>query len=329
MFLTVSVSQGAASAVSAPPSSPASPTPAADNPGVANDQLIAAVVAAQKNLGVLEPWQKKIFDEEVTPRYQRFIKGYQAGTHGLTVDVDLEGIKNYIRFYAPSSIKKSDLKVLLFVKADASCPKCAEAQVAIKNDLKQRLENRGFTAIFTPLEDKNGPKLSSKALDEKMNEQFQRLGATAAMVVQSQIAANDDIDSAHADETRYLVHSYLLLRDSPKIEAQLEILDTDSIATASDRMLTDALVEIGGRSNEIAATFSDDRSEVSIGVKGILDPAEFTRVKALLQAKLKDVGIVEERKLTRGSVTFAVLTQKKADEIKTRLNGIGFEMEIQ
>jgi len=303
------------------------PTPSPTE-GVTNDQLKSAVANAEKKLGPLEAWQKKIFDQEVVPRYQRFIKGYQAGTSGLNVEVDLEGIKTYVRFYAPSSIKKTDIKALLYVKSDSTCPKCAEAASAIRADIKQRLENRGFNVIPIPLEDKAN-KLIGKALDDKMNEQFQRLNATVAVVVQSQIAPNDDIDSAHADETRYLIRSYLLLRDSPKIEAKLEILDTDSISGAADRLMTDALVEIGGRSTEIAATFSDDRSEVDIGIRGILEPAELARVKTLLQSKLKDIGVVEERKLARGNVIFAVLTTKKANDIKARLSGMGLEMEIQ
>lgn len=52
-------------------------------------------------------------------------------------------------------------------------------------------------------------------------------------------------------------------------------------------------------------------------------------MKTLLQSKLKDIGVVEERKLARGNVIFAVLTTKKANDIKARLSGMGLEMEIQ
>jgi hypothetical protein len=41
------------------------------------------------------------------------------------------------------------------------------------------------------------------------------------------------------------------------------------------------------------------------------------------------VGTVEERKISRGTVIFAVLTRKKSDEIKNLLGDTGLEMEIQ
>ena len=311
---------------------PAAPKPssAVATEGVQGDQLRTAVINAEKSLGELIPAQKKIFDEEVIPRYRRFIRGYQMGAQGLVADVDTDAIHNYLAFYAPTLLKRTDpkeLRVLVYIKAQPSCEACVKALPQMKKDLVSRLENRGLSVQWLSVEEPK-LKLDPKVLDERMSEQFQRLNAAAAVLVRSQIAANDDIDSAHADETRYLVHSFFLLRNFPKIESQLEILDTESVDQASDRLLSDALSEIGASANVIAAQVGD-RDEVSIHVKGILDYPEFLRVKGLLQTKLKDIGLVEERRLSRGNAIFAVITKKKSSEVKALLRGLDFEMEIQ
>ena len=50
----------------------------------------------------LEPWQRRLFSEEVLPQYQRYIKNYQEGAGKLDAEVDLEKIRRSIAFYGAS-----------------------------------------------------------------------------------------------------------------------------------------------------------------------------------------------------------------------------------
>ena len=49
-------------------------------------QLRTVVTKAKERLGDLEPWQGKLFDEEVVPQASRFVRDYRPGTKGLSAD---------------------------------------------------------------------------------------------------------------------------------------------------------------------------------------------------------------------------------------------------
>src|SRR4051794_9867340 len=85
-------------AQAAPPAKAAT----SDGADAVSTQLKSAVTASASKLGELEPWQKRIFSEEVVPQYQRFVRDYRSsGTSGVTAEIDLESLRQYLRFYAP------------------------------------------------------------------------------------------------------------------------------------------------------------------------------------------------------------------------------------
>src|SRR4051812_29867780 len=68
-----------------------------DKPDV-ESQLRQAVEGSAAQLGALELWQKKLFDEEVVAQYPRFIKDYRVVGDKVEAQVDLDNIKNYLEF---------------------------------------------------------------------------------------------------------------------------------------------------------------------------------------------------------------------------------------
>ena len=123
------------------------PTPSAVPSGVA-DPLKVAVMNSQSQLGQLDPGQKRIFDEEVVPQYPLFVRDYKRVGQTVTAEVDLDGIRNTIRFSAQKSLNQPSPKILLYLDANPSCPKCMEDAASVKRSMQLRVERRGFTPVW-------------------------------------------------------------------------------------------------------------------------------------------------------------------------------------
>ena len=116
-------------------------------------QLKNAVMEETRKLGALESWQKRIFDEEVLTQHQRFIKDYRFSGPNAKVyaEVDVEGLKAYLRFYAPKVITAENFKALVCLRAEAGCDKCMESLKTVKKLVEQMLERRGLSAVIIKL----------------------------------------------------------------------------------------------------------------------------------------------------------------------------------
>jgi hypothetical protein len=319
---------GASNVRAAPP---ASASPATNS--AFNSRLKAAVSDAAGELGTLEPWQKKIVDEEALPQYQRFIRDYSS----TTIQVDREALANFLAFYAKKSLNRETSTALVVLKPEASCAKCLEAAPAIHRLIKARLERRGFTLSFVNPEDLGDPKLDGARLDERALEAAPGRNAAAVLVVRWQAAPVDDLDSAHAEEKRYLMHSLIAVwgaaqpgadvsRELARSQGQVELLDNDSFESPMSRLLTDAFSDLGAKVVKAQTQVAGgDRSEILVEVRGIRDFTHFSKIKAQLRERLKEASSIDERTLMRGKAQFAVNTTRTADQVRAELAGFGAE----
>ena len=303
-----------ASKVKAPPQAPAQTQAQPDQLTV---QLKSALGESQKKLGELEPWQKKLFDEEVIPQYQRFIRDYRPTPSGVFVELDLESLKNYLRFFAPKSIKGSNTNITVFLKAKPSCGKCVESEAAIRALVKSRLEHRGFTVSFITAEELGDPDLAGKPLENRVADLSRLKKAAGVLVIQWQLAEAEDIDSAHADENHYWIQSFLSIRDLDKAEGRLELLENDSFENSASRLLTDAWTAIGAKLLQM--TSGEPQKEILIEVSGFRDFQQYTRLKSQLTSQLKGVSTLEERKISKGRVVLAIVTSQTREEVQKQL----------
>jgi len=116
-------------------------------------QLKRAVNESLTKLGNLDPQQKKIFDEEVVPQYSFFVKDYSQIGNKVSVQVDIDAIKNYLGFSAAKNIPTGTTQLLLYLKVDPHCPKCVEATADVHKMIQARVERRGFVPLWiTPEE---------------------------------------------------------------------------------------------------------------------------------------------------------------------------------
>jgi hypothetical protein len=342
-------------AAAATPSASGSPVPAAPEDAVTR-KLKAALAESQSRLGALEPWQKKIFDEEAIPQYQRFVRNYRsAQTHSgsavsnLEVDIDMESLKNYLRFYGPKSTGRTeaDTTVLMYLRSDDSCEKCVAAGPGIRKLAAARVLRRGLKPVWVDADDvasvAGAEELKGKALDEKVAAMAAERNAAASLVMQWAPAPVDDIDTAHADEKRFIVTSNLQVRGLAgtgkqpadaqavaKAESKAEILEVDSFETSAAKILSDAFTDIGAQAQkfELAqaskALQTGDQAEIDLEVRGVSEFAQLAQLKAQVQAKLAGA-TVEERKIARGHAVLAITGEKSADAIRVKLKGVALD----
>lgn len=291
-----------------------------------NNRLKVALVEFQKELGTLEPWQKKVFDEEVVPQFQRFIRDYRAAQSSTQVDIDSENLKNYLRFYAPKVLQRQSPQILVVLKTDASCAKCGESFEEIKNLVRERLERRGLVPVWMALQDLGEVgKLKGKDLEEGVAALAQDKQAVGVLVHQWNLAPNDPNDTAHADEHRYQIRSFLSLRDISRHPGQVEILEPENFGKSTGRLLTDFFTDLGAKVERIQATQGDPgKDEYLVEVIGIRDFSQYALVKEAVLTRLQSSpGIrAEEQRISRGRVGFAVFSSKGVEDLKAQISGL-------
>jgi hypothetical protein len=301
----------------------ANATPATPPATSAQLTLRAAVADAGPKLGLTEPWQKKIFEEEVVPHYSRFIRDYRSTDQGVQADVDLEMIKKYLGFYATRSIRRDDLQMVLFLKFEKDCSKCVQSVSEMRQFMVSRAEHRGFKTVWLAPGEVGDESLSGKALEDRVADVAHDRNAAGAMVVQMK-KAPVDIDAAHADEGRFQIQLLTLARGDRELKfaSNLEILNSDSFEGAAQRLMTDAMIDFGTRAVLAGDADEDTKDEVLVIVSGIQGFAHSNRVKAALEAGLADARSVDTRRIARGQITFAVHSSRKTDELRAQLSKI-------
>lgn len=282
--------------------------------------LKSSVVEAQSKMGNLEPWQKNIYSSEVIPQFQRFIRDYRGTGADLRVEVDTDSLKHYLTFYAPRFLKQKNPLILVSVKPDPNCEKCLSSQSTIQQLVRARLERRGMSSTFTNL-DEMAPATSASALTDHLASLAKQKGAVGFVSVQWELVPPDDLDTAHADEKKYLIRSWVQIGEMSLQSRQKELLDTDSFESSAARILTDIFTDIGAKI-ELADTNIAEagKDEILVDIAGLKDFAQFQRVKTNLSNQLKDSASFEERVFSKGRVVFALYSKLKLEEIKKILN---------
>lgn len=288
-------------------------------------QLKSAVTEAQKKMTDLQPWQRVLYSEEVIPQFQRFIRDYRPTPQGLQVEVDFDSLKHYLSFYAPAFLKEKNPKILVYLESDPNCTKCNDSRPVMTRLIQARLERRGWTPVSVKAEDLSRT-VQSLPLEEKVESLAQNQKIGSSLVVRWAPAPVEDLDTAHADEKRYILSSVLQVKDLSLPPKKKELLDTESFEASEARLLTDVFADLGAKM-EIERIGDDGdpaRGEVLIDLAGFQNYNHFIRVKTALLNLFKGSSLPEERKFSKGRVVFAV-NSKKADEVRKLLEGANLD----
>lgn len=288
--------------------------------------LKTAVTDSQKKLGQLDPWQQKLFDEEVVPQYQRFVKDYRPSAQGTSVEVDLDAIKKYLAFYGPKLTTKKDPKVLVWFDLQKNCDKCTQSLEPVKALAKARLERRGFVPVWMPVEDAEQSDVGArKAFEEKALAASTQKGATGALILHLRTAPVDTIDTAHADESHYIVRTYFATLGGNTFhhEDQLELLQEDPMDYAAAKLLTDGFTELGSKTLLVRSAQEEEGApELLLTIQNIRDYSTFLKIKDQLENQVKSLTSIEERKMGRNQFTFSIKVNRPLDEVKKNLSSV-------
>lgn len=329
-------------AQAAPPTSSTRPqahvsaTPAA-TPGLSPDldnRIQAYFTDSRKELGTLEPWQLKIFNEEAVPEYQRFVRGYRltnptpngtANATGaasgsiLSADIDFESLRNFLRFYAPKSLKQEKPTILAVLKPQANCSKCISSLPEIKTLVATRLERRGFRVMWIAASELGDPSLMGSGLVSSAAKLATQKNVAGALTVYWQHSLDDE-DAMHPDERHYTIHSSLDIRDLSSTEEQLDVTDTGNFERSEGKLLADAFTELGAKLTNLEVSQSEiRREETVVDVVGIRSFAQYQALKNAFQSAVKG-GTVEEQKISRGRAIFAVFSNASIQKIQQAIS---------
>jgi hypothetical protein len=295
--------------------------------------LSRAVSESVNRLGSLDPWKRRIFDEEVVPQYSRFIKDYRPGANGLVIEVDYDAILRYVAFYAPRTLKPADpkqVKIALYQRVEPGCDRCAAAQDRIRQLMKPRAERRGFQVMWLTAEDIPPADEMGPAVFDKIGEAAVRKGALGALIIDTRVAPVDAIDTAHADERKFVVEAFWFAKPTGDADlrfvGQLEVMENDPLEQAAARLLSDAVSQFGVKA--LLAEKNDGEAktqEYELVLNGVKDYAQFAKLKAGISHALSDATWVEERKLKRGQVVLGIRSQRSVDAVKRQLASVPAE----
>lgn len=297
---------------------------AAENAAVVTQLKEALSEYPKKN--PLETWQTKLFEDEVLPQYQRFIKDYRPGPQGLQVEVDQDSLRKYLQFYGPKTLKARDYKVYVWLVIDPACPACGKAAGELKSLISARLEHRGLAPVWM-----DAPGTAARGFEDKCIDFARGRQGAGALVVQAIRAPQDDEDAAHADELRYWVATTVAIRElGTKSSGHIELLANDSIESAAARLLTDAFTEMGGRvQNAVAASVLGSSNGVVLEVSQFKDYAMYQDILNKLSSGLKDAHSIEEKRLTRGHVWLSVQTSRAAADVRRQVDELGLRNFVE
>ena len=254
------------------------------------------------------------------PQYQRFIRDYRQTGNRVSGEADLEILQNYLRFYAPKFVKFQNKNVLSFIQVQPECIKCTASITAVRDLARNRLQRRGLTPVWLKEEEAGVNGLKGKALYDKVTDISKTKGLAGAMIIELVQVVSDDIDDAHADEKNYFTGFYLYLRDLEKQEGKLELLENDRFETRVARLLTDGFTNLGAKlaqPGQLSKTTT--RKEILLEVSGFRDFQHYQKIRAVLDTYLKNVGSIDERRMTKGRIGLALQTDLGAEEIRKQL----------
>lgn len=295
--------------------------------------LSRAVSESVNRLGSLDPWKRRIFDEEVVPQYSRFIKDYRPGANGLVIEVDYDAILRYIAFYAPRTLRPADpkqVRIALYQHAEPGCDRCSAAQDRIRQLMKPRAERRGFQVSWLTNDELPPVEEGAPLAFDKIADAALRKGALGALVIDTRIAPVDAIDTAHADERKYVVEAFWLAKPTGEADlrflGQLEVMENDPIEQAAARLLSDAVSQFGVKAILAEKNEGDAKTqEYELVLNGIKDYSQFAKLKAGIVQALSDAAWVEERRLKRGQVVLGIRSQRSVDAVRRQLASVPAE----
>ncbi|MBI3534218.1 MAG: hypothetical protein HY072_01850, partial [Deltaproteobacteria bacterium] len=238
----------------------------------------------QKKLGVLDPWQVKIFKEEVIVFPERFIKNYTRQAQGLSAEVDIESIRGHLKFSAKNIFKGTEFPLIILFDLDQACTVCLESEAMFKSFISSVFERRAFKPVWIENKKKRND------LDEFIIENIAKNKAMGGVFFQfKQLLTNED-EAAHEDEARYLVSAAFHFAQVPLLDQKFQFqVDTTEVGNFNEvvfSLLAQAFLEFNQKLDFTQANQLQEGSDrILLEVSGVKTYKHLTELVIELQNK--------------------------------------------
>jgi hypothetical protein len=236
-----------------------------------------------------------------------------------------------LRFYGPSALKEKTPAVIVVLFPEADCSKCISSTESVRTLVRDRLATRGITPIWTTPTDLGLAASSASNADvEDAASRYADVKKTSgSLVVRWGIAPSDEVDAAHADETRYSVFASLRLRSLPVHKGSLELLEAEAFDRSVGKLLTDAFTDLGAKvsvgdaSGVLSGASGAERPEALLVVKfqgpGNWTYDQYSKMRDSLTEGLSAFGEMAEREVARGRAVFVLYSSAQLSAVSDRV----------
>lgn len=153
----------------APTAAPAAP---AANSALAStsapvEAMRSAVSESAMKLGALEPWQKKILEDELLQQPQELVREYRQAGAQFKVSIDEPLLKRLLVFYGPKvmgPLGNEQPRVAARVESEEGCASCASAVAMLRKLFNSRLDHRMVKPLW--IKDSELPQSPPSSADE-------------------------------------------------------------------------------------------------------------------------------------------------------------------
>lgn len=283
------------------------------------ERWLRAIEASKMRMGAMEPWKGPIFDEEVPGQSFRFI------THDGSVD--LGKIRQYLTFHGTQLFHGKRPEMLVYFKAEEGCRKCESSATELRDYMTVAATRRGFDPVWVGEDEIGDTSLTWKELDDRIYELARLRSAAAMWAVQSRKTPVENIDTAHHREKAYELRSRMTIRARNELNSEEEshLSLGDSFTDKLSFLAGNTYMRFGNRIIAATEPAMEPRDEVLLVFPGLGDYQRYSAIRKQLEAKLTDVGTLQERVLSRDKIIFALQTRQSAERVKRVLAGTPLE----
>ncbi|MFN7685413.1 MAG: hypothetical protein ACK5QT_08385 [Oligoflexia bacterium] len=325
-------------------------------PSRLDEAITAALSGLKTELGQIAPWQKKIFDQEILPFGQDFVReqrlvstaSQSPSQSSIKIELDQALIRKALSFYAPQALSNAEPRVAARIEASEGCSVCTSAIEPLKKLIQARLENRGIRPVW--IKDEEMPATPAQGTPPVLAKQLARVGflrsleisrslqGSVLLRVESLVGLDSSPqgqgDAVHSEDAKFSLKMGISLGSWVSFK-RVDFQATQPIDGLARRLWTEAMAEFTERGtfaasvhaapSNLGTTPSEETwapSEVLIHVTGVRDYFMLTALKSQLQLAVGELSPVIERVMSRGQVTLAIRTALGAAEVRSKISGI-------
>ena len=302
-----------------------------------SDAMRSTVRGLRGKFGELQPWQQKIFDQEILANPQDFVREYRQVGDRYKIDVDQVLIQKFLAFHAPDYLGNAQPRFAVRVEADAGCSVCESAAPGLRKLFQSKLEVRDAKVVWfkdeeMPIAASGGvPELPRLVLLQSLEASRSLQGSLLVRIEAIQEKDSETgavIPPAHPEDAKFALRVGLAMSGGKsRVIRQVEFQYTEPVEALARKLwlevITDLAIKSDGSSGAVAlGAVGAGPAELLLQVTGVRDYFMLNQLKSQLQLAVGDMQPVIERSLSRGRIVLAIRTDRPIEEIRGKISKV-------